>query len=41
MDSIEEISDFIDEGLVEINSINLEPSLLDDNNHTDFENNCK
>lgn len=32
MDGIEEILDFIDEGLIEINSINLEPSLLEDEN---------
>lgn len=32
MDGIEEILDFIDEGLIEINSINLKPSLLEDEN---------
>ena len=41
MGTIEEILDFIDEGLIEINSINLEPSLLDDDNHIDAENGCK
>ena len=42
MDTIEEILDFIDEGLIEINSINLEPSLLEnDNDHTDAESKCK
>lgn len=42
MDNIEEILDFIDEGLIEINSINLEPSILDDdNNNFNAENNGK
>lgn len=42
MDTIEEILEFIDEGLIEINSINLEPSILDnDNNYIDAENNGK
>lgn len=42
MDTIEEILDAIDEGLIELNSINLEPSILDnDDNYIDAENNCK
>ena len=42
MDTIEEILDFIDEELIKLNSINLEPSILDnDNNYIDTENNCK
>ena len=39
MDTIEEILESIDEGLIEINSINLEPSLLEnDNNNINAEN---
>lgn len=42
MDTIEEILDAIDEGLIEIDSINLEPSLLEnDDDYIDTENNCK
>jgi hypothetical protein len=42
MDNIEEILDYIDEGLIEIDSINLTPSILDnDDNHIDAENSCK
>lgn len=33
MDTIEEILDSIDEGLIEIDSINLELSILDDDNN--------
>lgn len=41
MDTIEEILDSIDEGLIEIDSINLKPSILDnDNNNIDAENIC-
>jgi hypothetical protein len=38
MDTIEEILDFIDEGLIEINSINLEPSLLEEYDNNDITN---
>lgn len=39
MDTIEEILDSIDEGLIEIDSINLTPSILDnDNNYFNAEN---
>lgn len=41
MDSIEEILDSIDEGLIEIDSINLTPSILDDDNYNVTENNGK
>ena len=42
MDSIEEILDSIDEGMIEVDSINLTPSILDDDdNHIDAENGCK
>lgn len=37
MYTIEEILDSIDEGLVEINSINLEPSLLEDDNNDNID----
>ena len=33
MDSIEEILDFIDEGLIEIETINLTPTELDDDDN--------
>ena len=40
--TIENIMDEIDEGLVQINTIYLEPSILDnDNNNFNAENNCK
>lgn len=38
MDTVEEILDFIDEGLIEINSINLEPSLLEEYDNNDIIN---
>lgn len=42
MDELEKILDSIDEGLIEIDSINLTPSILDnDDNHIDAENGCK
>lgn len=42
MDNIEEILDFIDEGLIEIENINLIPTELDDdNNNFNAENNGK
>lgn len=42
MDDLEKILDFIDEGLIEIDSINLTPSILDnDDNYIDAENGCK
>jgi hypothetical protein len=42
MDELEKILDSIDEGLIEIDSINLTPSILDnDDNYIDAENNGK
>jgi hypothetical protein len=39
MDSIEEILDSIDEGMIEVDSINLTPSILDnDDNNFNAEN---